>query len=94
MKHRQFCMFDEYPTRLRELDALAASLKEGDAQLRFEVLYLLGEPRLGQVKTGRGAREIEFIGQNNSGLKEAKINLTHGPKTPDETSEPCSIAWM
>jgi hypothetical protein len=40
MKHRQFCMFNEHSTRLSEFNALAASLKENDAYLRFQVLYL------------------------------------------------------
>jgi hypothetical protein len=62
VKHRQFCMFYEYPARLREFNALTASLKQDDSQLRFEVLNLFGEPWLGQVQTGRGPREIELIG--------------------------------
>jgi hypothetical protein len=62
MKHRQFRMFNEHSARLSELNALAASLKEDDTQLRFEVLYLLGEPRLGQMEPGRGAREVKLIG--------------------------------
>jgi hypothetical protein len=94
VKHRQFCMFYEYPARLRELNALTASLEEDNSQLRFEFLYLFGEPWLGQVEAGCGPREIKLIGQNNGGLKETKINLTHGPKTPDETCEPRSLTKM
>jgi len=62
MEHRLFRMFNEYPAGLSKLNALATSHKEYDAQLRFKVLYLLGQPRLGQVKTGRGTREITLFG--------------------------------
>jgi hypothetical protein len=78
-------MFYEDPAGLRKLNALATSLEEYDAQLRLQVLYLLGEPRLGQMEAGSGTREVQLIGKHDGGLKETKINLTHGPKTPDKT---------
>ena len=62
MKHSEFCMFNKDPAGLRELNALATSLKEYDAQLRLQILNLLSQPRLGQVEAGSGTREVQFIG--------------------------------
>jgi len=62
MEHCQFCMLNENPARFRKLNALAISLKKYDAQLRFEVLNLFGEPRLGQMEARCCPREIKLIG--------------------------------
>jgi hypothetical protein len=40
------------------------------------------------MDTGCCTRKVEFLSEHDGGLKKAKIDLTHGPKTPDETCEP------
>ncbi|RXH55460.1 hypothetical protein GRAN_2317 [Granulicella sibirica] len=62
MKHREFRVFNEDQARFCDLNSLAASHKYFDAQLRLQILYLLGEPRLGQMEAGSGTREVQLIG--------------------------------
>ena len=74
-------LFEKSLARLRQCDKMSRSVKEIDSQLALEVLNLLGEGGLRDVKFLGSSAEVELVGDRNEVTQVPKLQ-TLPPSTP------------
>jgi hypothetical protein len=58
----------------RQRDSLASSLEQFDAQLAFQIVDLLAERRLRNIKPVGRVSEVQFLGGSNKVFKMAELH--------------------